>query len=173
VAGVSEPGTGQAEVRPAPARDTAVLRRMTLGAGLLVLVQAGLGIVVNLYVTVPAHHPGAQPPEYFSGSFRSVIWSIQHGAAALAVHAALGLALVLMVVAVAARAVAARAGWVTFTSVLGALLVIAAGFNGASFLDFGYDVSSLLMELLALAALGCYLVGGFLLAGRGGGPRAR
>ena len=31
----------------------AVLRRMTLGAGLLVLIQAGLGIVVNLYVTVP------------------------------------------------------------------------------------------------------------------------
>jgi hypothetical protein len=46
---------------------------MTLGAGLLVLVQAGLGIVVNLYVTVPAHHPGGRPPEYFSGSFRSVI----------------------------------------------------------------------------------------------------
>jgi len=88
----------------------AVLRRMTLGAGLLVLIQAGLGIVVNLYVTVPAHHPGARPPEYFSGSFRSVIWSIGHGRAALAVHAAFGPALVLMVVAVAVRAVLARAG---------------------------------------------------------------
>jgi hypothetical protein len=81
------------------------------------------------------------------------------------VHAAFGL--VLMVVAVAARAVAARAGWVTFTSVLGALRVIGAGFNGASFLDFRENFSSLLMELLALAALGCYLAGGFLLAGRG------
>jgi hypothetical protein len=58
--------------------------------------------VVNLHLTVPAHHPGARPPEYYSG----VIWSIQHGAAAL-VHAAFGLALVPMVVAVAARAVAA------------------------------------------------------------------
>jgi hypothetical protein len=150
-----------------------VLRRMTLTAGLLVLVQAGLGIVVNLYVTVAAHHPGARPPEYFSGSFRSVIWSIGQGPVALAVHAAFGLALVLMVVAVAARAVAARAGWVTFTSVLGALLVIGAGFNGASFLDFGENFSSLLMELLALAALGCYLVGGFLLAADRGGPPAR
>jgi hypothetical protein len=69
--------------------------------------------------------------------------------------------------------VAARAGWVTFTSVLGALLVIGAGFNGASFLDFGENFSSLLMELLALAALGCYLVGGFLLAADRGGPPAR
>ncbi len=59
----------------------------------------------------------------------------------------------------------------TFTSVLGALLVIGAGFNGASFPGFGLNFSSLLLELLALAALGCYLVGGFLLAaGRGGSP---
>jgi hypothetical protein len=166
VAETTQAGTEQASVG-----DTAVLRRMTLGAGLLVLVQAGLGIVVNLYVTVPAHHPGARPPEYFSGSFRSVVWSIGHGSATLAVHAAFGLALVLMVAAVAARAVVARAGWVAFTSVLGALLVIGAGFNGASFLDFGHDSSSLLMELLTLAALGCYLVGGFLLTGgRDGGP---
>ena len=80
-------------------------------------------------------------------------------------HAAFGLALVLMVVAVA--------GWVTFTSVLGALLVIGAGFNGASFLDFAENFSSLLMELLALAALGCYLVGGFLLAAGRDGPPVR
>jgi hypothetical protein len=30
-------------------------------------------------------------------------------------------------------------------SVLGGLLVIGAGFNGASFLDFGHDSSSLIM----------------------------
>jgi hypothetical protein len=138
---------------------------------MLVLAQAGLGMVVNLYVTVPAHHPGAKPPEYFSGSFRSVVWAIGHGPVALAVHAGFGLALVLMALWVAARAVRARAGWVTFTSVLGALLVIGAGFNGASFLDFGQNFSSLLMALLALAAAGCYLAGGSLLpAGRGGAP---
>jgi len=108
-AGSSQAGTSRA-TGPEPAREMAVLRRMTLGAGLLVLIQAGLGIVVNLYVTVPAHHPGARPPEYFSGSFRSVIWSIGHGRAALAVHAAFGPTLVLMVVAVAVRAVLARAG---------------------------------------------------------------
>jgi len=50
---------------------------------------------VNLYVTVPAHHPGANPADYFTGSARSVGWSVSEGPVWLAVHASLGLALVL------------------------------------------------------------------------------
>jgi CHASE2 domain-containing sensor protein len=46
----------------------------------------------------------------------------------------------------------AIAGW----SVLAALCVIGAGFNGASFLDFAHNINSLIMALLALAAIGCY-----------------
>lgn len=45
-------------------------------------------------------------------------------------------------------------------------LVIGAGFNGASFVDFNHNVSSLLMALLALGALSCYLVVLYLLPGR-------
>jgi hypothetical protein len=57
-----------------------------------------------------------------------------------------------------------HAGWVSFTSVLGAMLVIGAGFNGASFLDFGgQNLSSLIMALLALGALSCYMLGLFML----------
>jgi hypothetical protein len=41
-------------------------------------------------------------------------------------------------------------------SVLAGLLVIGAGFNGASFLDFNRGISSLLMALLTLGALACY-----------------
>ena len=83
---------------------------------------------------------------------------------ALAVHASIGLALVLTALALAVRSVAVRAGWAVFTSVLAAALVIGAGFNGASFLDFGLRISSLIMTLLALGALTCYLVSGFVLA---------
>jgi hypothetical protein len=36
--------------------------------------------------------------------------------------------------------------------------VIGAGFNGASFLDFAHNSSSLIMALLALAAIGCYAI---------------
>jgi hypothetical protein len=113
-------------------------RRMSLTAAILVLIQAAIGMVVNLYVTIPAHHPGARPANYFTGSANSVAWAITHGAPALAIHATLGLALAVMVIGVAVRAFAV-AGWtVRAWSILGALLVIGAGFNGASFLDFNH-----------------------------------
>ena len=142
------------------------LAAMTLAAAILVVVQMAVGMVVNLYVTVPSHHPGAKPTDYFTGSLHSVAWAIGSGPVALAIHASIGLALVLAALALAVRAVAARTGWVAFTSVLAAALVIGAGFNGASFLDFGFNVSSLVMALLALGALTCYLVSGYLLASR-------
>lgn len=43
-------------------------------------------------------------------------------------------------------------------TVLGGLLVMGAGFNGASFLDFADNTSSLIMALLAFAAIGVYAV---------------
>jgi hypothetical protein len=129
---------------------------MLLAAILLVLVQAGLGMAVNLYVTVPAHHPGAHPANYFAGSIHSVTWAIAHGAAALAVHATLGLALAVFVVGAAVHALRAGRRAVGAWSILAGLFVIGAGFNGTSFLDFAHDISSLIIGLLALAAIGCY-----------------
>ncbi len=126
------------------------LRRMVLGAILVVLVQVGTGVAVNLYVTIPVRHPGAHPANYFSGSVHSVAWAIAHGAPALAVHASLGLAIVVMAITVAARAVKVASRAVSFWSILAGGLVIGAGFNGASFLDFNNNISSLIMALLAL-----------------------
>ncbi len=123
---------------------------------LLVLVQAAMGMIVNLYVSVPAHHSGAQASDYFTGSFQSVIWAISHGAAALAIHAALGLALVVIVVGVGMRSVRLRRPGVLAWSVLAAAFVIGAGFNGASFLDYAHNTNSLIMSLLALGAVACY-----------------
>jgi hypothetical protein len=135
-----------------------VLRRPLLGVILVLLVQASVGMVVNLDVSVPVHHPGARPSNYLTGSLQSVAWAIGHGAAALAIHAALGLALVVLALAVAVLA-ARRAGRsVTALTSLGGLLVLGAGFNGASFLDFGHDTSSLVMALLCFAAIAAYSV---------------
>jgi hypothetical protein len=137
---------------------------MVLGAIVLVLVQAGIGMDVNLFVTIPAHHPGAPPSSYFGGSFHSVVWSIAHGAIALAIHASLGLALVVLVISVAGYALRLRDRAIAAWSVLAGLLVIGAGFNGASFLDFNNNISSLIMALLALGSLACYSVALYLLA---------
>jgi hypothetical protein len=50
-----------------------------------------------------------------------------------------------------------RAGFV-WAAVVGALCILGAGFNGASFLNYNKDVSSYVMALLFAAAVLCYLV---------------
>ena len=142
---------------------TSGLRRAVLGVSVLVLVQAGIGMIVNLDETIPAHHPGAQPSNYFTGSARSVAWAVSHGAAALVIHATLGLALVALAIVVAVRALRIANRAVTIWALVAAGLIIGAGFNGASFLDFNKNVSSLVMALLALGSVACYTVALFLL----------
>lgn len=121
----------------------------------LLLVQYAVGMVVNLYVDIPASHPGARPSNYLVGSIHSVGWALAHGPGALAAHTALGLLLVVATFhAVAlARRTARRA---TALAAMGALFTIGAGFNGASFLDYSESVSSLIMALLFALAVVAY-----------------
>jgi hypothetical protein len=145
-------------------REIATLRRMTFGAVCLLVVQSGIGMAANLYVIIPNHHSGAHPSNYFSGSVRSVGWAISSGAAILVVHAVVGFALVVMVFNTIIRLAKLRRRSINTWAVLGALFVIGAGFNGASFLDFNNNISSLLMALLAFASIICYVVVLFLLS---------
>ena len=50
-------------------------------------------------------------------------------------------------------------------SIVGALAIIGAGFNGASFVNYGHAFSSMIMAGLWALALACYL-GGAILAYR-------
>jgi hypothetical protein len=147
------------------------LRLLAFAATLLLLLQAGIGMVVNLYVTIPTRHPGAQPSNYLGGSLHSLAWAIAHGTMALAIHAALGLALVLVTIGIAIDALRLPGRAIAVWSTIAALLVIGAGFNGVSFLDFNHDISSLVMSLLAFAAVACYSVVMFLLADAPHGDR--
>jgi len=164
-AGLRPQRAGEVQTRTHP-RVVARLRRMILAAIVLVLVQSGIGMDVNLYVAIPTQHPGARPSSYFSGSVRSVAWAVAHGAPALVAHAVLGLALALLVIGVAVYAIRLGRRPIGAWSVLAGLLVIGAGFNGASFLDFNNDISSLIMALLALGAVACYSAAIYLLAGQ-------
>ncbi len=142
---------------PTP-RDSRRLRGATFGFLVALLVQYLAGMLVNLFVTVPAGHAGSNPSEYFSGSFQSVVWAItQSGLPLLVFHAAWGLLLVLGALALVVRARAMRRRAVTVLAVLGFLFVLGAGFNGASFLDFAEDVSSMIMATLFALAMLCYV----------------
>jgi hypothetical protein len=159
---VTDVGTSTPQAVALPSSDS--LRRRALIAVLLVVIQSGIGVVVNLYDTVPNHHSGANPSDYFAGSYHSVLWAISSSYPALVIHSILGLLLVVMAISVAVHASLLHQRRVTSIAVLGGLFVIGAAFNGASFLDFaGKNISSLLMALLALGALVCYVLVVYLL----------
>jgi hypothetical protein len=135
-----------------------------VAACILLLIQYLLGMAVNLAVVLPEHHPGAAASNYFAGVVSGLGWVISSGPAWVAAHAAFGLALV--VAALAAIALTWRAGSraARVLAVLGLLLIIGAGFNGASFLNYGNAVSSFIMAALWALATACYVTGAVLSA---------
>jgi hypothetical protein len=135
-------------------------------AACLLLTQYLLGMAVNLYVTLPARHPGAGASNYFAGLTSGLAWVIPDGPTWAAAHAAFGLALVLAAFAGLALSRRQAGPVATGASALGALAILGAGFNGMSFLNYGHDFSSMIMAGLWAMALTCYLAGMFLAARR-------
>jgi hypothetical protein len=68
-----------------------------------------------------------------------------------------------MVLTIALRSLKVANRAIGAWSTLAGCLVIGAAFNGASFLDFNNNISSLIMALLALSAVGSYSAALFLL----------
>ena len=50
-------------------------------------------MVVNVYVVLPARHPGAGAGDFFSGAAAGLGWLVADGPAWAAAHAAFGMAL--------------------------------------------------------------------------------
>ena len=126
---------------------------------LLLAAQFLIGMVVNLYVQVPSVHPGAQASEYFTGVVQGIGWVLVHGTLALWIHTVIGLLLVLASFILLGLAIASRQRVWIITSVLGWMGILGAGFNGASFLNYGHDFSSLIMSTGFLLAVISYTVG--------------
>ncbi|MGA3031374.1 MAG: hypothetical protein ABSE58_11690 [Candidatus Limnocylindrales bacterium] len=131
------------------------MRRATFGMIVGLLIQFTAGMLVNLFTKIPDNHPGSNPSGFFSGAFQSVTWAIaQSGLPALVFHAVWGLLLMIdgLALIVLARAVGKRS--VTVAAVLGFMFVLGAGLNGASFLNYREDFSSMIMAtLFGLAVL--------------------
>jgi len=153
--------TGYPAVAPPAAQKTQSrqvgLRRASLAIVIVLIVQFGLGIGVNLYVTLPAAgHPGHS--SWFGNG------------ALLALHASLGMFLVLAAVFVLVRAILARNGTLVATSAAGFVAIGLAFFFGASFTDKLTNGYSLGMAISFAAALACYAIGLYTASARRGGP---
>src|SRR5580700_3457687 len=152
--------------QPGRASPAGRLLAVNFAACLLLLIQYLLGMAVNLYVALPGRHPGAGASNYFSGLASALGWVIPDGPAWAAAHAAFGLALVLAAFAGVALSRGSGSRAALAISVLGALAIVGAGFNGVSFLDYGHALSSMIMAGLWALALACYITGLFLCAQR-------
>jgi hypothetical protein len=128
------------------------LRGASMGAAVMLVIQFGLGIGVNLYVTLPTAGRGG----------RSVGQAFSNGAL-LALHTVFGLLLVVTAISLLVRAIAARHRPVIVTSAAGLLAIIAAAGSGASFVSDSAIGASLGMALATGVAMLCYLVSLFIL----------
>jgi hypothetical protein len=132
-----------APVAPAGAKHAA-LRGNCMGAAVLLIIEFGIGIGVNLYVAVPANK-----------SFFSTVF----GSATLAAHAIVAVVLLGASIAALVRAIRSRTA-IAFTAVGLAAILIAAG-AGASFAGNPGNGSSLGMALATAVAMFCYLAAVF------------
>ena len=128
----------------AAARRGDALRGNCMGAAVLLIIQFGLGMVVNLYVTLPRHK-----------SFASTVF----GSAALAAHAIVALVLAGASIGALVRAIRSRRA-IVFTS-LGLAAVLAAAGTGASFTGNASNGASLAMALATAVAMFSYLAAVF------------
>jgi hypothetical protein len=131
---------------------------------LMLIAQFMLGMAVNLFVVIPKDHPGSNPPEYFSGVAQSVAWALLHGHVLLILHAALGLVLVFASIGTLAQAIRTRTRNLIVTAAVGAFGVIAAGFNGGSYLNYHEDFSSMIMATGFAVAMVAYVTGLYFLS---------
>jgi hypothetical protein len=131
--------------RPASTAATARIRRGSLAVLVLVVLEYGIGMYVNLYVTVPRADHG-----------RGLESAIANGPAVLSAHAAAGLLLGLGALGVLAQAVMARHPGAIAASAAGLFALAFAAVTGASFTSSGDPADSMGMSVLTGVGLLCY-----------------
>jgi hypothetical protein len=140
-----------ADLEQSRARQIGRLRGSSLGAMVMLILQYALGIGVNLYVT-----PGQGG---LSEAFKN--------GPMLALHAILGVLLIVAALALLVRAIAVRHRAVIIASAVGLVAIIAAAGSGVSFLKSGTAGGSMTMAMATAVAFLCYTLCLFVL-GSGG-----
>jgi hypothetical protein len=122
------------------------LRRVSLAALVMLVVQYGLGIILNLYIAVPA-----------SDAHAGIMREIANGPAMLTLHALLGLALIGAALVLLVRAVRLEDRVLAVLAAAGLTAIGAAFASGEIFVHNGQSGASLAMALLTGVALLCYI----------------
>lgn len=122
------------------------LRRVSVAALIMLIVQYGLGVILNLYIAVPA-----------SDAHAGLMQEIASGPLMLTLHALLGLALIGTAIMLLARAVAATDRPLAMLAAGGLTAIGGAFACGEIFVRNAQQGASLAMALLTGVALLCYV----------------
>jgi hypothetical protein len=150
-------GSGRAESTPLAVRSASVarggsgLRINSLSAVVMLLIEYGLGIWVNLYAQIPASDHG-------KGAFAAFGAAVADGPVGLALHAVLGTLLLVTAIALVVRAVLARKTATVVTAVIAFLAVVAAWASGARFVGSAASGASFGMAIATGVALLSYVI---------------
>jgi hypothetical protein len=157
---------GAARSGPSPAALPIRARRAwrTLCAALLagLAVQYVAGMAANFWFAVPASHPGREASDYFAGVAAVAWWALRGGTGSTSLfrlHVTLGVALGLAALALLGLGIRMRRPGEMWAAAVGLFGVWSAGFNGASFANYGHDFSSMFMAVGWLIAVGAYGAG--------------
>jgi hypothetical protein len=148
---------------PAAGR-TRGLRINCFAAAVILLLEYGLGIWVNLYGRLPASDHGAGAAAGFGRA-------ITQGPVGLSIHAALGIILLISAIAALVRAILVRRAALIGAAVVGLLGIALAGLSGSSFVGNGNNTASLAMAYAAGVAIIAYVL--ILFISRGTDPSAK
>jgi hypothetical protein len=138
--------TRTAPAARAPAAALSGIRWQSYAMAVLLLVQFGLGIGVNLFVTLPRQDHAA-----------GLGTALANGPVAVSMHIVLGLALIITALVIAVQAVMARHGGIIALAVLGLAGLTSAAINGTRFAGTGQNGDSMAMALAWAVAMLCYL----------------
>jgi hypothetical protein len=125
------------------------LRAGSVAAIVILLIEYGLGVWVNLYGRLPAADHGA-------GIGAGFARAVSGGPVGLSVHALLGVILIVSASAAVVRAVLARRAALVAAAVAGLAAIAVAAVSGAAFVGTGSNAASMSMAIAAGVAIGCY-----------------
>jgi hypothetical protein len=139
------------------ARQKTVLSVLLVVILSLLALQLIVGMAVNLYYEVPKVHPGVNSSNYMVGVDKVLTWAVNQKDLSLKVHVVSGLALVVFSLLFFIWTIAFKRKQLIGAAIAGMLGILIGAFNGASFLIYAKDYSSLIMAIGFLIAYSSYI----------------
>lgn len=141
------------------------LRANSFAALVILLIEFGFGMWVNLYGQLPASDHGANVATGFGRA-------VADGPVGLSIHAVLGAVLIVSAATAVVRSFLVRRPVLIGATIVGLVAVLTAALSGASFVGDGNNASSMGMAIAAGVAIGAYALVLFLPAGASAASRA-